>query len=503
MSLKNLLDLLRPLTFLFNRHRRLFLWIGGFLLIGLFYFMFAQSSSSEKKVSARFVPVQKDTLFQTLTLSGTVHSSKALELLAPMEWRYDLQIVYLVPEGTQAQPGDTLLKFNTSKLQVELESARRELQTQRVNLRELLLNQKMQTRQLENQLTFAKLNLEDAKLNLQKARFESDVMQKQAEIALKQADIQLQRAKDALKNSSVSQQAARIKAEMAVQNARAEVNALETQIRRFSLVSPHAGMVVYGEAWFGNGFRKIHLGDKVHAGDALIELPDLHAMESRILMNEVDVHKVHPGQRALLWLEARPSYTYHGVVKEVAQISEPENFARGQWWEIPSSVRVFRGKVAISDPDSSLKPGMTIKTRIFLDTIPNVLLVPAEALAEKDGKPVVFTPDGPQHIQLGPRNSTRVVVRAGLREKDKIQLPLPPNAQPFGQNTFYASHLQAIDLLSTALKNVSFDTTAQAKPPGKIKKDSSRAKIKAFLKSQLYGKAGRHVVLPSIKKGKQ
>ena len=420
--------------------------------------------------------------------------------MAPMEWRYELQIVFLVPEGTQVQPGDTLLKFNTSKLQVELESARRELQTQKASLRELLLNQKMQSRQLQNQLTLAKLNLEDAKLNVQKAKFESDVLKQQADIELKQAEIQVQRAQEAIKNSAVVQEAERVKVQMAVKNAQSDVQALESKIGRFCLVSPHAGMVVYGEAWFGNGFRKIRLGDKVHAGDALIELPDLNAMESRVLINETDVHKIHPGQKALLWLEARPAHTYHGVVREVSKISQPENFAKGEWWQVPSSVRDFSGRVAILDPDSLLKPGMTMKTRIFLDTIPNALSVPAAAVAEKGGKPVVFTPKGMRPIKLGIANNTKIVVLQGLTKEDKVELPLPPDAVPFGKARFYARHLRSEDSLAAALKDVPFDTTKQEAHTKSGKKDSVRTQIRNLLKSKLSGKAKRIFALPPTKK---
>ncbi len=492
---------LRSLSGRFIRHKPLVLAGTIFLFLLLFYLMFSQSGSSKQSTNPQFVPVTRDTLFQTLTLSGTVHSSKAINLLAPMEWRYELQIVSLIPEGTQVQPGDTLLRFNTSKLQVELESARRELQKQEASLRELLLNQKMQSRQLQNQLTLARLNLEEAKLNVQKAKFESDVLKQQAEIQLKQAEIQLRRAKQAVKNAAIVQQAERVKMQMAVKNAQSDVNALKAKIRRFVLISPHAGMVVYGESWFGNGFRKIRLGDKVHAGDNLIELPDLRAMESCILINEIDVHKIHPGEKALLWLEARPAHTYHGVVRNVANISEPENFARGEWLEIPSSVRVFSGEVTILDPDSSLKPGTTIKTRVFLDTIPHALLIPTTAVGEKNGKPVVFTPKGIRQIEVGARSGTKIVVLKGLSEKDKVELPLPPEAVPFGRTSFYRANLWSADSLSAALKNTSFDTTAQKNSPQSSNKDSALTQMKKLLKLKLKGKAKRSFAFPPVKKG--
>ena len=502
MSLEKQLRRWRFLFRFLTPHRRLAFWGGGLLVILFFYLLFSRTGSNTGTASPKFASVRRDTLFQTLTLSGSVHSRKAIDLLAPMEWRYDLQIVSLVPEGTQVQPGDTLLKFNTSKLQAELETARRNLQTQKANWRQLLLNQEIQNRQLQNNLTLARLNLEDARLTVQKAKFESDVVQKQAQIALKQAEIQLRRAQQALQNTKVVQQAERVKAEMAVKNAQTDVAALKARIARFSLVSPHSGMVVYGESWFGNGFRKIRLGDKVHAGDALIELPDLKAMESRVFINEVDVHKIRPGQKALLWLEARPGHTYHGVVQKVAEISEPQNFAQGHWWENPSSVHVFRGAVAISDPDSSLKPGMTIKTRVFLDTIPNALLIPETALSEKDGTPLVFTPKGERRVQIGQRNNGSVVVLKGLTEKDRVQLPLPSGAVSFGRQAFYAGHLFANDSLETALRHARFDTTsAKANATDSSKMRSKH--IKKFSKIKLRGGAISPSALLPIKKGKK
>ncbi|NOY77173.1 MAG: hypothetical protein GXO76_04820, partial [Calditrichaeota bacterium] len=154
------------------------------LFLLFFYELFSPPKSTQASAETHFQKVRKDTLFTDLVLSGELHSSEAISLDSPMEWQYSLQILYLIPEGRRVSTGDTLLKFDTAKLQVVLLDKKRELQKKMASLRELKLSQKLKMEQLRDQLKLAEYNLEAAKLRVQNSRFESDVTQKQAAINL-------------------------------------------------------------------------------------------------------------------------------------------------------------------------------------------------------------------------------------------------------------------------------------------------------------------------------
>ncbi|GBD93526.1 macrolide export protein MacA [bacterium BMS3Abin05] len=444
--------LLKILLNLFKRYKIISsILIGAFVLF-LFYKIFSSGNPADASSPPHFVNVRVDTLFTDLVLSGDLQSSKAVSLLAPMEWQYNLQIIYLVPEGSHVSKGDTLLKFDASKLQVVLMNDRRELQKKKAGLKELKLQQAFRMTQLKNNLKISRYNLEESGLRVDKSRFESNVKKQQAEISFKQSTIQLKKAEQAIKNQKIIQKSDLTEMNMEVENAQSAIQDILNRMKKFTLISPMSGMVVYGKAWFGSTVRKIRMGDKVRPGQTMIRLPDLKLMESLIFVNEIDIQKIKVGQKAQLWLEAYPDKTYLGMVSEINKISQPQNYAHGKMWNKPSPIHVFLTHVKITDPDSSLKPGMTIKTRVLLDTLPDAVIIPAGAVVEINGKPAVFTRKGRRFIQLGPRNDAFISVLKGLSKNDDVQLPPPlDRSQPLGQLAFYRQNQAKSDSLEHQL----------------------------------------------------
>ena len=442
----------KPLNALFkflHRHKIVGISIAVLILLVFFYEIFSPPQSAQSPSQIHYQKVRIDSLFTDLVLSGELHSSQAISLVAPMEWQYGLQIVHLIPEGSQVSKGDTLLKFDTAKLQVVLTDKKREFQKNLASLHEIELKQKLKMAQLNDQLKLAAYNLKEAKLKVENARFESAVTRKQAAINLEQAKIQLKQARQSIKNQEIIQKANLMQMNLQVADTKSDISNIQNRINRFFLLSPSSGMVVYGEAWFGGTSRKIRVGDKVRPGQELIRIPNLNFIESIVSINEVDIRRVKRGQRAQLWLEAHPHRIYRGVVTEISKLSQPENFVRGQIWDQPSYIHVFPAHIKILNPDSSLKPGMTIKTRVLLDTIPNAILIPTTAVLENNGEHVVFTKSGKRVVRLGRRNDCDVVVLKGLSKKDFVQVPPPiDQMEPLGHSAFYKRNLSKIDSLN-------------------------------------------------------
>ena len=72
-----------------------------------------------------------------------------------------------------------------------------------------------------------------------------------------------------------------------------------------------------------------------------------------------------------------------------------------------------------------LRPGMTAEVKIRVETIPNVLQVPVQAIVEHGGKNYCLTYDkttgwAKQAVKIGSTNDKMVVIREGLNEGDKV-----------------------------------------------------------------------------------
>ena len=97
----------------------------------------------------------------------------------------------------------------------------------------------------------------------------------------------------------------------------------------------------------------------------------------------------------------------------------------------------FEVYIDINGTDPVLKPGITAKVRIVLETFEDVMYVPVGTVFEIDGQSVVF-PEGkqsPRVVYLGPRNDAFVVVQSGVEP---------------GMNLSYVNPLEETSMLGMA-----------------------------------------------------
>lgn len=92
----------------------------------------------------------------------------------------------------------------------------------------------------------------------------------------------------------------------------------------------------------------------------------------------------------------------------------------------------------------SLRPGMTAEVKIRVQTIPNVLQIPVQAIVEHGGRHYCLSYDraagwSKREVAIGPTNDKTVVIREGLKEgekvvmgaanyRDRVKWPTVPNA---------------------------------------------------------------------------
>jgi len=79
--------------------------------------------------------------------------------------------------------------------------------------------------------------------------------------------------------------------------------------------------------------------------------------------------------------------------------------------------------------DPRLRPGMSAGVEIEIERRPNVLVIPAKASFQIDGKPTVFLLTSNRYerrpIEVAARNSSEIVVSAGVEAGQVIALENP------------------------------------------------------------------------------
>jgi HlyD family secretion protein len=103
---------------LFKYRRPLFIGIAFVILIIILF-----SSSENNSLQPTWTSVQRGPFTVHVSETGEVRAVQQVDVKAPMEWRMELQIVDLAPEGTVVQKGDLLVQFDISELQKRLDLA--------------------------------------------------------------------------------------------------------------------------------------------------------------------------------------------------------------------------------------------------------------------------------------------------------------------------------------------------------------------------------------------
>lgn len=205
---------------------------------------------------------------------------------------------------------------------------------------------------------------------------------------------------------------------IALRSAQVALGAAQDRLRYTKIHAPITGTVLQ---------RGIEPGEVVTPGvqstfdgKALLTVADLATLIVRVELNQIDVAKVLLAQAATLTLDALPGRTYEATITKIA----------------PASVRpagkdleVFPVEAQLSKVDGLIKPGMTADVRIHLESKPDVLSLPIEAILKESGKSFVTRvldgDDGKQkkekiEVTLGSRNDREVEVLTGIEEGYRI-----------------------------------------------------------------------------------
>ena len=361
-----------------------------------------------------------------LTATGEIEAAKSINISAPRV-RTNLQIVKLAPEGSIVDSGDFLVQFDTNELSKMIEEKQSELEIAQANLEKNAASMQANMAQLRSALENSKASYELAVLRLEQMAFEADVKVQEEKLRLRQSEISLEQAKVKIESQKTMDAAETRTLQLKIEQAQAELSKAKRQVKQMTLTAPAPGLVVYQKIWKGGGMEKIKVGDTPWRGQSLIQLPDLSKMQVSTEISEIDIGKLEKGRTATIKLDAFPDPTFTGSVIDIASLAHEKE---GQ-----NEIKVFDVIIDINEVDKILKPGMTAKTSILIESIPDQMFVPIEAVFEKDGVKVVYLLDGktkPVEVTPGRRNYNFVIIQAELEPGSLITLvdPMKPAQTP-------------------------------------------------------------------------
>lgn len=370
------------------------------------------------------VTVKREDLVLTVEVEGELAAVRSTDIGAPAVTEVEFKISLLAPEGSAVKTGQPILGFDTEALQRQLVDKQAELAefTKKVEQKEVDLRLKLM--EIEQQAAQAEADLGKAQL---KAEVPPDL---QGRLELEKAKLDHKGRQRDLENLQAERRATQSLGESELRSlrnqrdrARGRVEALQAAIAKMTVKAPQDGIVVYRTNWRD---EKKKVGDSMWFGETVLALPDLTEMRADALVDEADGGPVAPGQKVTIRLEARPDLDVHGRVRTVGRT------VRQKSWRNP--VKVYKVDVALDRTDSGvMRPNMRFRGEIETGRIPNLLLVPRDAVFLRDGGPVVWTRRGfgwkEAPVVLGRSNRRQVEIVSGLGEGDRVSptdLAAPP-----------------------------------------------------------------------------
>lgn len=332
-----------------------------------------------------------------------------------------LKIAWLIPEGSFIEPGDTVVRYDSTDAKLNLERQQNTLEAnqertrittgnQSTNEKVLVLDRTDAEKEYEYAMTvlpqdetiFSKWDIIEAKINAGFAKERIGVL-------VNKGRVQKRIAKS-------DQQILAIEKNKALQ----EITIAQQTLDALELRSKKEGLVLYRR----ERMREPQIGDESYGGQVLLELVDLAALQARLYVLERDAGNLAKDKTVVVRLDAIPEKEFHGTVRSVAALAQP--------LERNSPLKYFICDVTIHDAGEDLKrikPGMSLKADVILEKYDSCYVVPASAVSTKGADAVVYIKQGDRFVArpvtLGAATHGKATVLSGVQDREIIAMRHP------------------------------------------------------------------------------
>jgi len=370
--------------------------------------------------------VKKGEFIDAVEIRGEIRPLKSIVLTSPMQ-SGELQIVKLTPSGTVVKVGDVVVEFDGSTLKRTMQEKQSELKQAEAEIEQSAAQSRITKEQNATELMRSRYNIERAKLDVNKGDTVARLDIEKAKLALADAEQKLAELEMKIKSDIISAEADVSAKRRKREKALFDFQRAERGLQNLQLKAPAPGMVNVltnyrsGSTW-GGGEVEFREGDRAWPGAAVLELPDLSSVHLEARLDETDRGRLTVGQEASIRIEAISGRDFKARIERISVL------ARGDYSSWPPT-RNFDLNLVLTEIDPKIRPNMTAVARIAVDRVKDVVLVPTEAVFQRDGFPVVYKLHGSkfdeQRIEVTRRGREQAIVGSGVAPGDRIATRRP------------------------------------------------------------------------------
>lgn len=254
--------------------------------------------------------------------------------------------------------------------------------------------------------------VEDAQLGLDTASKRADSTLRQKQVAVEQNDKRLKKMQDQLKER-------------------------QEELAKMVLKAPCPGIVIYGDprySWYGmdNNYK---VGGEIWGGNTLFTIPDLRVMQVKVQIHEADINKIKLEMAANVTMDTYAGLLLTGKITKIAAIAG----GAGNPWGGEQDVKKFDVEITLEGTTQvELKPGISAKAEIMIDTRKDAVYVPLQCAFLEGGKQWCYAlaadrQPAKREVKPGMSNESYLEILDGLKEGEQVLLynpSVPTGAAP-------------------------------------------------------------------------
>ncbi|GAB4409234.1 MAG: efflux RND transporter periplasmic adaptor subunit [Thermodesulfovibrionales bacterium] len=360
-------------------------------------------------INVRVEPVRRQTLTITVTATstGTIKSDNEAKITAKRTGRVT---GLLFDEGDIVKAGAVVAELDKEEAYYNMKMAEAALQKAESIYSNLNASYDSFRVDVERNIDKARATLSE--VGSRRKRFmdlhengyvtEMDVEAVQKEYDIAKANLSSAIASKGLLKAKADE----IKAqEAAVREARNNLSLAHLNYEYSLVKSPISGVITS---------RPVKLGEGVAKGGVIATVVSTESMYVEAFIDEADVAKVRVGQRVNITMDAYPQRVFAGEVYRISPV-----VLGGK-----QETRTFEVRVRFKEDGAVIKPGMSADIEIIVESIENVLIVPSQAVIERDGKRYVYIIKDSKaqlvNVETGRFNWNFTEIRSGIKEGEEI-----------------------------------------------------------------------------------
>jgi HlyD family secretion protein len=389
--------------------------------LGLLGLSACQSGRADSGDSSGELRVSSKAVEDVFLLTGELRAVRSYTLAAPRGAANELQIRWMVDDGSEVKQGERLVEFDAARLIQTIEE-------RRLKLRQAENDREARERSATAESERKRVGVDKAEVEAEKARIDAAVpAELRAAVEWRKFQATWQEKKAALDKAKLEQQAYVTSSRSDIASARAteekarrDVAAAEQALGSMSLAAPKDGIFLVGNFWMWGpeGPRKLQPGDTVWSGYPVGTIPDPAEMEVSIALAEADIGRIAPGIAARCILDTYPDRLFEGRIEDVGSVAR-ESGGRGPF--AATAKPGFPVRVSLAKSDPLMRPGLSVRVEVVRATWPKALSVPRGAVRfEKEGPVVRRQGGGTTAVKLAACTPLECVVESGLAEGDRV-----------------------------------------------------------------------------------